>query len=60
MCSETCASPAVGLGSAEDADSEGEEGRFYVWREDELSELLSADELDCASTWYGGNHLRQF
>ena len=45
--------PSGGLGSAEDADSEGEEGRFYVWREDELSELLSADELDCASTWYG-------
>jgi uncharacterized protein YyaL (SSP411 family) len=32
-----------GFYSAEDADSEGEEGKFYVWREDELRELLGDD-----------------
>ncbi len=30
--------------SAEDADSEGEEGRFYVWTEDEILALLGEEE----------------
>ncbi len=30
------ASPSGAFYSAEDADSEGEEGRFYVWRHDEI------------------------
>lgn len=30
-----------GFYSAEDADSEGEEGKFYVWRIDEINNLLS-------------------
>ncbi|KAH3766642.1 thioredoxin domain protein [Pelomyxa schiedti] len=29
--------------SAEDADSEGVEGKFYVWRADEIQELLGKD-----------------
>ena len=29
--------------SALDADSEGEEGKFYVWEKDELKELLASD-----------------
>ena len=32
--------------SAEDADSEGEEGLFYVWHYDEVHELLGADEFE--------------
>lgn len=35
--------------SAEDADSEGEEGKFYLWRRDEIINLLGKDdgELFC-------------
>ncbi len=34
-----------GFYSAEDADSEGEEGKFYVWTYDEIKNLLSAEEF---------------
>ncbi|MEX0719907.1 MAG: thioredoxin domain-containing protein [Balneolaceae bacterium] len=30
--------------SAEDADSEGEEGKFYIWGKEEIQEILSADD----------------
>ena len=35
-----------GFYSAEDADSEGEEGRFYVWTEAEIKEVLGAGKAD--------------
>ena len=34
-----------GFYSAEDADSEGVEGKFYVWSEDELKKILTVDEF---------------
>jgi len=37
-------SPEGAFYSAEDADSEGEEGKFYVWRVDELNKLLTPEE----------------
>lgn len=37
----TC--PDGGFYSAEDADSEGEEGRFYLWDEKEIREILGKD-----------------
>jgi uncharacterized protein YyaL (SSP411 family) len=37
--------PDGGFASAEDADSEGEEGRFYTWSYDELSSVLDPAEL---------------
>jgi hypothetical protein len=35
--------PEGGFYSAEDADSEGEEGKFYVWEKSEIESLLSDD-----------------
>jgi uncharacterized protein YyaL (SSP411 family) len=37
-----------GFYSAEDADSEGEEGKFYTWTEDEIREALEEREADLA------------
>ena len=42
-----------GLYSAEDADSEGEEGRFYLWRQEEIEALLDPDMAAAAIDWYG-------
>ncbi|POM25114.1 hypothetical protein BTM25_37560 [Actinomadura rubteroloni] len=36
--------PQGGLASALDADSEGEEGRFYVWTPDQLADVLGPDD----------------
>ncbi|MFF0773948.1 thioredoxin domain-containing protein [Nonomuraea wenchangensis] len=36
--------PEGGFASALDADSEGVEGRFYVWTPDQLGEVLGADD----------------
>lgn len=38
--------PKGGFYSAEDADSEGEEGKFYVWSINEIREILSEKEAD--------------
>jgi uncharacterized protein len=46
-------SPAGGLCSAEDADSEGEEGKFYVWRPAEIDAVLGPDLGPVARRWYG-------
>jgi uncharacterized protein YyaL (SSP411 family) len=44
--------PGGGVASAEDADSEGVEGKFYVWTDTEVREVLGAD-ADVARHWYG-------
>lgn len=43
-----------GFYSALDADSEGEEGKFYVWTEDELKSILD-DDYDLAAEYYNVN-----
>ncbi len=44
--------PEGGFYSALDADSEGEEGKFYVWSQDELGEVLGAD-ADAMQRYWG-------
>jgi uncharacterized protein YyaL (SSP411 family) len=53
--------PEGGFASAIDADSEHEEGRFYVWDEAEIREVLAADfdefaaayDVSAAGNWEG-------
>jgi uncharacterized protein YyaL (SSP411 family) len=42
-----------GIASSLDADSEGEEGRFYAWDEAELDEVLGSELGSWAAAWYG-------
>ena len=42
-----------GFYSAEDADSEGKEGKFYTWTKAELQKLLSPDEFKVAVRHFG-------
>jgi uncharacterized protein YyaL (SSP411 family) len=60
VCVETVAwvmremqSPEGGYYSALDADSEGEEGKFYVWSVDEIRALLAPEEFEVAALVYG-------
>ena len=45
--------PDGGFYSAEDADSEGKEGKFYCWTPGEMKELLKPDELAIATRVFG-------
>jgi len=45
--------PQGGFYSAEDADSEGKEGKFYCWTEAELKQLLSPEEFAVARSYFG-------
>jgi uncharacterized protein YyaL (SSP411 family) len=54
-------SPDGGFYSAEDADSEGEEGKFYLWSTEELEKILTRDEYEQIIMHYNitseGNYL---
>jgi len=45
--------PEGGFYSAEDADSEGHEGKFYCWTRAELEKLLAPDEFKVAARYFG-------
>ena len=45
--------PEGGFYSALDADSEGHEGRFYVWTREEVRALLSSEEYAVAAPVFG-------
>jgi uncharacterized protein YyaL (SSP411 family) len=44
--------PEGGFYSAEDADSEGVEGKFYVWEEREIRQVLEKAEADVVTRWF--------
>ena len=46
-------SPEGGFYSAEDADSEGREGLFYVWKPGEIRDVLGRDDGDIVCRFYG-------
>ena len=56
-------SPEGGFYSAEDADSEGEEGKFYVWSSTEIEKILDKDEADLIKKVFNiedaGNYLEE-
>jgi len=45
--------PEGGFYSAEDADSEGKEGKFYAWTVAELKQLLTPEEFAVATNYFG-------
>ena len=55
-----------GFYSSQDADSEGEEGKFYVWSADEVRDILGEDaplfmqmyDVTDGGNWEGSNILR--
>ncbi|HUA23386.1 MAG TPA: thioredoxin domain-containing protein [Steroidobacteraceae bacterium] len=46
-------SPEGGFYSSLDADSEGHEGRFYVWNREEVRAALTSEEYDAFAPRYG-------
>ena len=47
--------PAGGFYSAEDADSEGVEGKFYLWTTDELEKVLGPEDGAEAARFFGAS-----
>jgi len=56
-------SPNGGFYSAEDADSEGEEGKFYLWHKNEILKLLGNEDGELLSKLYNvdknGNYFEE-
>ena len=52
-CLRDLLAPEGGFFTAEDADSEGEEGRFYVWSLEEIRWVLDPEEVPLAAAAYG-------
>ena len=46
-------SPEGGFYSAQDADSEGVEGKFFVWRPEHLSQVLGTEDAVIVADYYG-------
>ena len=53
-------SESGGFYSAQDADSEGVEGKFFVWRPEELTRILGPDDAQVVAGYYGVNAAGNF
>jgi len=53
-------SPQGGYYSSLDADSEGHEGKFYVWSREEITAALTAEEFAVFAPYYGINQPANF
>jgi uncharacterized protein YyaL (SSP411 family) len=52
--------PKGGFYSAEDADSEGIEGKFYLWTTDEIRQVLSEEDAELAITAFNATEAGNF
>ncbi|MDN3547029.1 thioredoxin domain-containing protein [Mucilaginibacter aquaedulcis] len=52
FCTRELVSPQLGFYSALDADSEGVEGKFYIFTKTEIEEILSADDAELFCIYY--------
>ena len=52
--------PEGGFYSAQDADSEGHEGKFYVWTPEQVRALLTPEEYAVATLYYGFDRAPNF
>ena len=52
--------PSGGFYSSQDADSEGEEGKFFIWTPEELAEALGAEDGELVGAYYGASQLGNF
>jgi uncharacterized protein len=50
---EEMSSPSGGFYSASDADSEGGEGRYFIWSLDEIRRILNGEDAQFIQTVYG-------
>lgn len=52
--------PEGGFGSAQDADTEGEEGTFYTWTRSQIEEALPPKDAELICRLYGVTHTGNF
>ena len=52
--------PIGGFYSSQDADSEGEEGKFFIWTPEELAEVLGTEDGELVGAYFGASQLGNF
>ena len=52
--------PGGGFHSSQDADSEGEEGKFYLWKTEEICDILGREEGTFFCQYYGASEEGNF
>ena len=52
--------PAGGFYSSQDADSEGEEGKFFIWSKDELKLILGEKDAELVGGYFGVSEAGNF